>query len=130
VYGKRGDNRNLHTVHEFLSHPQKRDMAVKLMCESNCWSGTLAMLGGQLLSFNDKERSSVLTTVARHMAFLGTPAIIESTGTSSFDPAELRKGKMTIYLILPPSHQEMQAGLLRLWISALLRSVMSGGIQE
>src|SRR5262249_30060477 len=130
VYGKRGANRNLHTVQEFLSHPQRRDMAIKLMCESSCWGGTLGMFGGQLFSLLDKERSSAMTTVSRHMAFLGTPAVIESTSTSTFDPTELRTGRMTIYLILPPSHQEMQAGLMRLWIGSLLRSVMSGGIQE
>jgi type IV secretion system protein VirD4 len=128
-YGDRKESRSLQTVREILSHPQKLDMALKLMRESDCWGGMLARMGGQLSHFVDKERSSTLTTVSRHLRFLDTPTIAESTKTSSFDPAELRSGKMTIYLILPPEHLRANAGLLRMWISSLLRGVVRGGLE-
>lgn len=130
VYGNRGESRSLRTVYEFLSHPAKRELAVKLMCESTCWDGSLATIGGQLMDFIEKEKASVMTTVGRHLSFLGTPAVMASVQTSSFDPALLRAGKMTVYLILPPSHQRTQAGLMRLWISSLMENVVSGGLQE
>ena len=37
---------------------------------------------------------------------------------------------MTIYLVLPPEHMRTQSPLLRMWISALLRAVVRGGLQE
>jgi type IV secretion system protein VirD4 len=113
-----------------LSHPQKLDMAIKLMCESDCWEGMLARMGGQLSHFVEKEKSSTLTTVSRHLRFLDTLAVAESTKSSSFDPADLCKGKMTVYLILPPEHMRAQSALLRMWIGSLLRAVVRGGLQE
>jgi type IV secretion system protein VirD4 len=130
AYGKRGETRSMRTVYEFLSRPDRRDLAVKLMCESTIWNGALADLGGNLLSFVEREKMSVMTTVARNLSFLGTPAVMASVQHSSFDPALLRAGKLTVYLILPPSHQRTQAGLMRLWMSSLMQNVVSGGLQE
>ena len=71
-----------------------------------------------------------MSTCHRHLRFLDTPTIAESTGTSSFDPAGLRKGRMTVYLVLPPEHMRAQSALLRLWIGSLFRAVLRGGLQE
>lgn len=59
--------------------------------------------------------------------FRDTVAIAESTKASSFDPAELVKGRMTVYLILPPEHMRAQSALPRMWIGSLLRAVVRGG---
>lgn len=122
--------RSLQTIRDILSDPQKLEMSLKLMGESTAWGGLLARMGGQLKHFVEKERSSTLTTVARHMRFLDSMAITESTMTSSFDPSRLRGGKMTIYLILPPDHMRAQSALLRMWIGSMLKSVIRGGLQE
>jgi type IV secretion system protein VirD4 len=90
----------------------------------------LARLGHQLTHAGDKERGSVLTTANRHLAFLDTPAIAASTSASSFNPADLRKGRMTVYLVLPPDRMRAQAGLLRMWVNTLLRAVVQGGLQD
>lgn len=124
------ETRSLQTAREILSQPAKLDMAIKLMCESDAWGGMLARMGGQLTYFADKEKNSVLTTVGRHLRFLDSLAVAESTRASSFDPAKLRNGKMTIYLILPPEHMRAQSPLLRVWIGSLLRACVRGGLQE
>jgi type IV secretion system protein VirD4 len=130
AYGEREKGtRSLQTVNEILGHPQKLEMGIKLMLESDHWGGLLAQKGGQLMQFVDKERSSVLTTTLMHLRFLATPAIVESTSSSSFDPAELREGRMTIYLILPPDRARAQSGLLRMWIGSLLRACVRGGLE-
>ncbi len=128
-YGEPGD-RSLQTVRRLLTDPEKFAQAVKLMCKSDAWGGMLARMGGQLLHYKDKELSSTLTTTNRFVCFLDTPAVARSTTESTFTPAELRKGKMTIYLIIPPEHMPAQAPLLRLWIGTLIRTVMHGGLQE
>jgi type IV secretion system protein VirD4 len=129
-FGERGESRSLQTVREFLSSPARLDLALKVMGESECWGGMLARLGGQLSYFVEKERSSVLTTVGRNLRFLDSLAVMESTKSSSFDPAELRSGKMAVYLILPPDHMRAQSALLRVWIGSMLRAVVAGGLQE
>jgi len=128
-YGEPND-RSLQTVRGLLSSPEKLELAIKLMCASDAWDGMLARMGNQLTYFKDKELSSTLTTTSRFLRFLDTLAVSESTKTSSFNPDDLRKGKMTVYLILPPEHMRAQSPLLRMWIGSLLRAVVRGGLQS
>jgi type IV secretion system protein VirD4 len=124
------DDRSLQTVRGLLSDPQKMEMAIKLLCGSDAWQGMLARMGHQLTHFKDKELGSTLTTVNRHLRYLDTLAVAASTRTSSFDPSGLVRGKMTVYLVLPPEHARAQSPLLRMWISSMLRAVVRGGLQE
>jgi type IV secretion system protein VirD4 len=128
-YGEPED-RSLQTVRTLLTNPEKLEMAIKLMCASDAWKGMLARMGYQLTHFKDKELGSTLTTTNRFLRFLDTLAVAESTRTSSFDPADLIGGKLTIYLVLPPEHMRAQSPLLRMWIGSLLRAVVRGGLQE
>ncbi len=122
--------RSLQSVRGLLTNPQKMEAAIKLMAESNAWEGMLSRLGHQLTQFKDKELSSTLTTTNRFLRFLDTIAVAESTKQSSFDPAGLLAGNMTVYLVLPPEHMRAQSALLRLWVGSLLRAVVKGGLQE
>ena len=92
--------------------------------------GMLARWGGQLDHYQGDELGSVMTTCNRFLRFLDTPAIAESTGSSSFDPAGLRKGRMTVYLVLPPERMRAQSALLRVWIGGLFRACLRGGLNE
>ena len=130
VYYGEPNDRSLQTVRKLLSSPDKLEMAIKLMCASDAWDGMLARQGGNLAHFKDKELNSTLTTTNRFLSFLDTVAVADSTKTSSFNPDDLRLGKMTAYLILPPEHQRAQSPLLRMWIGSLLRAVVRGGLQE
>jgi len=127
-----GSNKNLQSVRALLTNPEKMQLAIKMMCEAeDIWDGMLSRLGFQLMHFKDKELSSTLTTTNRFMRFLDTIAVSESTKQSSFNPADLlTKGKMAVYLVLPPEHMRAQSALLRLWIGSMLRAVVKGGLQE
>jgi type IV secretion system protein VirD4 len=123
--------RSLQTVRDLFSQPDRLDMAVKAMRESTAWEGMLARVGGQLAQYVDKEKSSTLTTVARHLRFLDTLAIADSTKASSFNPADLLSSRrMTIYLVLPAEHMRVQSPMLRTWLSSFLKAVVRGGLQE
>lgn len=128
-FAEPGD-KSLQSVRDVLTNMAKMQMAIKLMCESDAWSGMLARMGHQLTHFEGKELNSTLTTTNRFLRFLDTLAIADNTRTSSFDPADLCKGKMTVFLILPPEHMRAQSPLLRLWIGSLLRAVVKGGLQQ
>jgi type IV secretion system protein VirD4 len=124
------ENRSLQRVRELLTDQAKAETAIEVMCASDGWEGMLARLGGQLKQFKDKELASTLTTANRFLRFCDSLAIRDSTMSSSFDPADLRKGKLTVYLILPPEHMRAAAGLLRMWIGSLLRACVRGGAQD
>ena len=121
------DNRSLQTTRDVLSNPDKVPQLIELLCQSG---GMYARLGGQLAHFRDKELASTLTTANRHLRFLDTPAIAANTCRSTFDPSELRSGRMTVFCILPPEHMRSQAALIRMWVGSLMRSVVRGGLQH
>lgn len=123
-------SKSLQDVRALLSDAQARASAIKEMCESREWGGMIARLGNQLANLKDKELAGVLSTANRHTAFLDTLAVAHSTGASSFDPAELLKGKASVYLVLPPQYLKSHSALLRLWIGTLMRACISNGSQE
>jgi type IV secretion system protein VirD4 len=128
-YGVEG-NRSLQTVRHLLTSAPNMTGAVELMQKSDAWGGMLARIGHQLSQFKGDEAASTHTTLNRFMRFLDTPAMAENTESSSFNPAGLCKGNMTVYLVLPPEHMRAQSPWLRMNIGALLRAVVRGGLQE
>lgn len=125
-----GVDKSLQSVRALLTNPEKMAAAIKIMTESDAMDGMLSRLGHQLGHFKDKELSSTLTTTNRFMRFLDTSMIADSTRRSSFHPADLLKGKMTVYLVLPPDRMRAQTALLRMWIGSMLRAVVKGGLQS
>ena len=122
------DVRNLQTVATLLADPAELAAAADAMRRSDAWGGMLARLGHQLGHFVDRELGSTLTTANRHLRFLGTPAVVDSTRASTFDPRALRGGRVTVYLVLPTEYLRSHAGLLRVWVGALLRAAVRGGV--
>lgn len=125
-----GDDVSLQSVRTLLTDPAQMEAAIKFMTDSPVMDGMLARLGHQLSHFKDKELSSTLTTTNRFLRFLDSSAIAESTRRSTFDPADLIKTKMTVYLVLPPDRMRTQSAILRLWIGSMLRAVVKNGLQE
>jgi type IV secretion system protein VirD4 len=120
--------RNLHTVRGLVSSREAFTQAVATMRKSAV--AVVQRLGDTLSWFQDKELSSVLTTVQRHTQFLDSPAIARNSMTSSFDPRELRGGKRSLYFIVPPDRLGTLAPLMRMWIGMTLRTLARGGTDE
>lgn len=125
-----GPNRSLQSVRSLISDPERFQAAIKVMQADPAWSGMLARMGGQLASLRDKELASVTSSVHRHTRWMDSPAISASISESTFDPLALTRRPMAMFLVLPPDQMKAQAGLLRLWIGALLRACIAGGLQE
>jgi type IV secretion system protein VirD4 len=120
--------RNLGVVRGIVSSPDSFRLALSTMQKTD--NPVIKRLGSLLEWFKDKELGSVLTTVQRHTQFLDSPAIAACTAVSSFDPRELRGGKLSLYLILPPERLGTLAALMRLWIGTTVRSLSRGGADE
>ena len=70
---------NLNSVREIVSDSALLDSATAQLC---AMGGIPARMGNQLRGLQDKERSGVLSTVGRHLAFL-------SARTSMTEPASI-----------------------------------------
>jgi len=127
-----GEDRSLTSVQEIASDPNMLAAAADKLREMG---GIPARLGNQLKVLFDKEQAgvlskegaSVLSTVARHLAFLDSELVARSVATSTFDPATLLKPGTTLFLQIPADQLEAQRGLLRCWISTLVRMIGAAG---
>jgi len=122
--------RNLQTVRRLVSSRDAYLKAVSVMQQVDGFGGVIKRLGDQLTWFQEKELNSVLTHVQRHTEFLDSPAIQACTLESSFDPRELRSGKVTIYLVLPPERLVTLAALMRMWVGTIIRVITRGEASE
>jgi type IV secretion system protein VirD4 len=58
---------------------------------------------------------------------LDSKLVAQSVASSTFDPAILLKPGTTLFLQIPPDQLEAQKGLLRCWISTLVRMIGAAG---
>ncbi len=69
---------------------------------------------------DERERSSVLSTLRRHLHFLTYPRIRSALGDGPIDPRTLHDTPTTLYLGLPATKLRSCAGLPRLFINLAL----------
>jgi len=128
-----GEERSLNAVQEIASDPELLDVAARKLCQMG---GIPARLGNQVKALFDKEQvdslnkegAGVLSTVARHLAFLDSELVARAVATSTFDPQkELLTPGSTLFLQIPPDQLEAQKGLLRCWIATLVRVLGAAG---
>jgi type IV secretion system protein VirD4 len=124
--------RSLQQVAEILADKTLLAQVIEKMKHSSAHGGLLARKGHEMSVSVDKELDGILSTVNRSLAFLGTPAVMESTKcTSDFDPSALYEGKgATIYLIVPLQYLKSHAALMRLWVTAFTKYIVSRGIKN
>ena len=100
------------------------------MQQNEGFFGVLQQLGHSLQWHVDKELASVMSVAQRFTNIFDSPLVSACTGSISFDPMELRKGRMTVYIITPSDKMVVWAGLQRLWLGCLLRIITRGAPTE
>lgn len=130
----KAEERNLVSLRTLLS---QEDLCLAALASLRAKGGVFANLAGIVEQLQNKEGggwskegSSVFSVAHRHTAFLDSPAMIRSVSKSSFDAHELLKGRMTVYLIVPPHLQEAWSRWNRLVISSLIRLIGRESEQE
>lgn len=74
-----------------------------------------------------REGAGVMSTVQRHLDFLDSKLVAASVARSTFDVRELLKPGTTLFLQIPPEQLEAARGLLRCWLSTLIRVIGKAG---
>lgn len=124
------DFRSLQDVAEILADKTLLAQVIAKLRQSTEHGGLLARMGNEMALSVDKELDGILSTANRSLAFLGTPAVVESTrSTSDCDLSALYEGKgATIYLVIPLQYLKSHAPLMRLWVTAFTKFIVSRGI--
>jgi type IV secretion system protein VirD4 len=118
--------RNLRGMRELLASRENYAHAVEEMQKNDKFYGVLKQLGGQLSWHVDKQLAGVMGHAQQHTNIFDSPLIAHSTGSTDWNPAELRSGRMTVYLIVPGDKLVIWAGLMRMWLGSILRIITRG----
>jgi type IV secretion system protein VirD4 len=127
--GRKMIDRSLQGVRELCS-PERLERAIEVLQKSDDCDGMLARLGDQCQQYTGTEKQSVLTTLNRHLSFLDSPLIANSTRSSSFDPAALKDGGMSAYFIAPMEFVRSNPSLVRMWLGCAIERIQSRGLDE
>jgi len=128
-----GQERNLNSVQEIASDPALLYATADHLQQMG---GIPGRMGNMLKALFDidkmltKEGTSVMSTVARHLSFLDSEMVAVSLADSTFNVREVLEPGVTLFMQIPPSQIEAQKGLLRCWVSTLIREIGSSGSEE
>jgi len=77
------------------------------------------------LPITEQTRSGILSTTQSYLKVVNSDSALRSLSRSTISLDAVRKGDpITIYIVLPPDKLESHGALLRLWVGALMLTVM------
>ena len=102
------EDRSLNSLQEICSDPELLKASANKLRELG---GIPGRLGSQIMTLFDKdttvltkEGAGVVSTITRHLSFLDSELVAKAVATSTFDPTELRKPGITLFLQIPPEY--------------------------
>ena len=122
--------RNLALLRDIVSSRHVYAEAMQAMQQVEGFGGLIAKFGDLLTWLVDRELGSIMSSVQRHTAWMDGPQIAASLSHSSFDPRWLRRGRVSVYLILPHDKLSTLAPLMRCWLGTILRLTTKHGATE
>ncbi len=93
---------------------------IAFMGTSNAANGLVARCANRHRQKPERERASVVSSAQSHTHFLDSPRIQATLAHSDFQPADLKTGPVTVYLVLPANRLHSYARWLRLVVNCLL----------
>jgi type IV secretion system protein VirD4 len=77
------------------------------------------------LPITEQTRSGILSTAQSYLKVVNSDSALRSLSKSTISLDAVRRGDpMTIYIVIPPDKLESHGALLRLWVGALMLTVM------
>lgn len=104
--------------------PGPFDELLARMLDSRAADGIVSRAASVLLQKPLRERGSVLSSLHRHTEFLDSPHLKRALGRSTFDPADLKRRQMSLFLCLPSARLPEYHRWIRLMVGCCLRILM------
>lgn len=118
-------------VRAWLTEPEAKFTArlEEMAKDEEAAFGVPARAANTMLAKVDRERSSVMSTVLRHTAFLDDPRVVRALGADDSLPqvsfARLKTGLETFYLVMPPDKMATYHRLARVTVSLALEAMVT-----
>ncbi|MCP5006258.1 MAG: type IV secretory system conjugative DNA transfer family protein [Planctomycetes bacterium] len=94
---------------------------------TNDKAGGLPIVAASLLeNAGNNERGAFLTTVTRNTKWIDSLSMQEVLGNSSFKMSDLKNGKTTVYIVLPPHMLDEHKRFLRLFVNMSILGMSKG----
>ena len=87
------------------------------MDNNGALGGVMGRAANTMRDFPEETAGSIFTTVRRSLAFLESPKLQRALSRSDFSFRDLKRSRMTVYLVLPPERLESYARWLRLMLA-------------
>ncbi|MQA92724.1 MAG: TraM recognition domain-containing protein [Gemmatimonas sp.] len=94
------------------------------MLASRAVDGLIARAAAVLLQKPFKERGSVISSLHRHTEFLDSPHLRRTLCQSTFDLADLKRRRVSVFLCLPSDRLPEYHRWIRLMVGCTLRALM------
>lgn len=114
--------RSMSCLRRIITGPEEdlKDVLAEMIAEPDQGQRIPARAANAFLNKPEKERGSVLSTLVRHTAWLDDPRLDAAFSHSDFSFMDLKRRKMTVYLVLPPDRLRACLGFVRGFISLAL----------
>ena len=117
--GLKPEERHLGTVRDYVAKVQGRDLRKDAGQYPS--PGNLAQIAvATLEQSSDDAGGDILTTLSVHVKWLDSIAMREALSASDFKLADMKGGKATLYMILPPKYLKEHSRFLRLFVTLAL----------
>lgn len=127
VTAEQPEHRTLDTLRDYLTRaPQDFQELLKAMQESEAANGLVRRAANRQLGKSDREAAGVLSSAQRHTHFLDSPRMAATMARSDFSFGDLKRGPVTVYLVLPPDRLTTYSRWLRLMIVQSLQALSRG----
>ena len=93
--------------------PEQFQLMLSEMQSNEAVNGLVSRAAARLLQKADRERSGVISTAQRHTHYLDSPRMARVLSSSSFALADIKRSRVSVYLILPPERMDTHRPWLR-----------------
>jgi type IV secretion system protein VirD4 len=118
------ERRTLATVRDRLtSSPREFVAMLEAMQASASAGGLVRRAANRRLGKSEREAAGVLSSAQRHTHFLDSVRINWTMARSDFRFADLKEGKATVFLVLPPERLDAYSRWLRLMVAQAIHDL-------
>jgi type IV secretion system protein VirD4 len=124
VCSEPAERRTLATVRDRLtSSPREFVAMLEAMQASASAGGLVRRAANRHLGKSEREAAGVLSSAQRHTHFLDSVRINWTMARSDFRFADLKEGKATVFLVLPPERLDAYSRWLRLMVAQAIQDL-------
>ncbi len=123
----RPEDVTLWRLRQILTSAQLTEQMLAHMETSSACYGLLQRLAGQIRRYQGNTGNSIFAVALTHLEFLDSVPVAKTLHETTFDLADLLRGRLSIYCLLPVDRLRELAGLQRVILTSVINYVFEAG---